>query len=47
MIDANEELKVDFKKEFDVTNDQELKKITDFIKGLIIGKVNIKGLGFG
>ena len=47
MIDANEELKVAFKEEFDVTNDQEMKKITDFIKDLIIGKVNIKGIGFG
>ena len=47
MIDANETLKVDFKKEFDVTNDQELQKIICFIKDLIIGEVNIKGFGFG
>ena len=47
MIDTNEKLKNDFKKEFDVTNDQELQEIIRFIKDLIIGKVNIKGIGFG
>ena len=47
MIDANEKLKVDFKEEFGVTNDQELQEIINFIKDLIIGKVNIKGFGFG
>ena len=47
MIDANEKLKDAFKEEFDVTNDQELEKILRFIKDLIIGKVNIKGFGFG
>ena len=47
MIDTNEKLKNDFKKEFDVTNDQELQEILRFIKDLIIGKVNIKGFGFG
>ena len=39
MIDANEKLKVAFKKEFHVTNDQELQEILRFIKDLIIGKV--------
>jgi len=47
MIDANEKLKDDFKKEFDVTNDQELEEIIRFIKNLIIGRVNIKECGFG
>ena len=47
MIDANEKLKDAFKKEFDETNDEELQKIINFIKDLIIGKVNIKGFGFG
>ena len=47
MIDDNEKLKDAFKEEFDVTNDQELQKIICFIKDLIIGKVNIKGFGFG
>ena len=47
MIDANEKLKNAFKDEFDVKNDQELQKILRFIKDLIIGKVNIKGIGFG
>jgi len=44
MIDDNKKLKNAFKVEFDVTNDQELQKIFDFIKDLIIGKVNINGL---
>ena len=47
MIDANERLKVDFKEEFGVTNDQELQEIINFIKDLINGTVNIKGFGFG
>jgi hypothetical protein len=47
MIDDNKKLKDAFKEEFDVTNDQELQKIICFIKDLIIGKVNIKGFGFG
>ena len=47
MIDANEKLKVAFKKEIHATNDQELQEILRFIKDLIIGKVNIKGIGFG
>jgi hypothetical protein len=47
MIDTNEKLKDAFKKKFDVTNDQELQEILHFIKDLIIGKVNIKGFGFG
>jgi hypothetical protein len=46
MIDANEKLMDDFKEEFGVTNDQELQEIINFIKDLIIGKVNIKGFGF-
>jgi hypothetical protein len=36
-----------FKKEFHVKNYQELQEILRFIKDLIIGKVNIKGFGFG
>ena len=47
MIDTNEKRKNDFKKEFDVTNDQELQEIIRFIYDLIIGEVNIKGFGFG
>ena len=47
MLDANEKLKVAFKEEFHVTNDKELQEIIRFIKDLIIGKVNIKGFGFG
>ena len=47
MLDVNEKLKDAFKDEFDVTNDQELQEILRFIKDLIIGKVNIKGIGFG
>ena len=47
MIDANEKLKDAFKEEFHVTNNQELQEILRFIKDLIIGKVNIKGFGFG
>ena len=42
MIDTNEKLKDAFKKEFHVTNDEELKKILCFIKDLIIGKVENK-----
>ena len=47
MIDTNKKLKDAFKEEFGVTNDQELQEIINFIKDLIIGKVNIKGIGFG
>jgi hypothetical protein len=47
MIDANEKLKDAFKEEFGETNDQELQKIINFIKNLIIGKVNIKGFSLG
>ena len=47
MIKANEELKEAFVKEFDAADDQKLEKIIIFIKDLIIGKVNIKGFGFG
>jgi hypothetical protein len=47
MIDSNVELKKAFKKEFGVQIDQNLQKIIDFITYLIIGKVNIKGFGFG
>jgi hypothetical protein len=46
-IDTNKKLKDAFKEEFGVTNDQELQEIINFIKDLIIGKVNIKGFGFG
>ena len=44
MIDDNKNLKEEFKKEFEVQDDQELQKILDFIKDLIIGKVTINGL---
>ena len=47
MIDDNEKLKDAFKEEFGKTNYQELQEILRFIKDLIIGKVNIKGFGFG
>jgi hypothetical protein len=44
MIDTNKQLKDAFEKEF---GDQDLQKILRFIKDLIIGKINIKGFGFG
>lgn len=47
MIDANEKLKEAFEEEFDAANDNKLDGIINFIKDLIIGKVNIKGFGFG
>ena len=47
MIDVNDKLKDAFKEEFDVKNNQELQKIICFIKDLIVGRVNIKGFGFG
>jgi hypothetical protein len=47
MIDANEKLKKALMDEFGKSNHQELQEIINFIKDLIIGKVNIKEFGFG
>jgi hypothetical protein len=45
MIDANEKLKKALMDEFGKSNHQELQEIINFIKDLIIGKVNIYPFG--